>query len=75
MNTVPNSGTVYEHPGGELDGQDFRESSGVLFFSIYILLNIGSQRFYVFLSDNPKCEYPIFLFKVKTMCTQVNCGG
>ena len=75
MNTVPNSGTFYEHTGEEVDGQDFRESSGVLFFSMYILLNIGTQRFYVFLFDNPKCEYPIFLFKVKTMCTQVNGGG
>lgn len=75
MNTLPNSGTLYEHPGGEVDGQDFRQSSGVLFFSMDILLIIGSQRFFVFLFDNPKCEYPIFPFKVKTMCTQVNGGG
>ena len=74
MNTVPNSGTLYGHPGGEVDGQGFRQSSGALFFSMYISLNIESQRFFVFLFDNPKCEYSIFLFKVKTMYTQVKGG-
>lgn len=47
MNVGPNSGTPYEHPGVEIDSQDFRQSSGELFLSMYLLLKVRSQRFYV----------------------------